>query len=157
MAKPKAQKSEFKFKSTDTIGFASAEDDGEFLRECFVDTDEYKILKNKEDIRQIVLGRTGSGKSALFERLKEEENRVISIEPNELALTYVSNSSVIGYLSNLGVNLDPFYKLLWRHVLTVEILKKHFESYSGEKKIFGIECSKCWEVNRNKTEMQGVH
>ena len=125
----KTVRSEFKFRKTDTIGAASAEDDGQFLQTCFVETEEYEALKDKEDIRQIVLGRTGSGKSALFERLKLEENRVISIEPHNLALTYVSNSSVISYFSNLGVNLDPFYKLLWRHVLTVEVLRKHFESH----------------------------
>lgn len=128
----KAQQSEFKFRRTDTIGAASAEDDLEFLQTCFVETEEYEALKKITDIRQIVLGRTGSGKSALFERLKQEEKeRVIVIEPHELALTYVSNSSVIKYFSDLGVNLDPFYKLLWRHVLTVEVLKRHFESYSN--------------------------
>ena len=126
----KSIQSEFKFRKTDTIGAASAENDGEFLQSCFVETEEYEALKNKEDIRQIVLGRTGSGKSALLERLKQEgEDRVISIEPHNLALAYVSNSSVIKDFSNLGVNLDPFYKLLWRHVLTVEVLKKHFESH----------------------------
>ena len=114
----KASQSEFKFRKTDTIGAASAEDDVEFLKACFVETEDYEVMKTKEDIRQIVLGRTGSGKSALFEYLKlEYPDRVISIEPHELALTHVSNSSVIKYFSDLGVNLDPFYKLLWRHVL----------------------------------------
>ena len=131
----KASQSEFKFRKMDTIGAASAEEDSQFLQACFVETEEYEVLKNQKDIRQIVLGRTGSGKSALFERLKQEgEDRVISIEPHNLALTYVSNSSTIKYFSELGVNLDPFYKLLWRHVLTVEVLRKHFESYAnGEK------------------------
>ena len=131
----KVDQSEFKFRKTDTIGTASAEDDLEFLQACFVKTDEYEVLKDKGDIRQIVLGRTGSGKSALFEYLKlEHEDRVISIEPQELALTHVSNSSVIKYFSDLGVNLDPFYKLLWRHVLTVEVLRKHFESHINDEK-----------------------
>ena len=131
----KAHQSEFKFRKLDTIGAASAEDDGEFLKDCFVETESYERLKNKEDIRQIVLGRTGSGKSALFEYLKlENEDKVISIEPSELALTYVSNSTVIRYFSDLGVNLDPFYKLLWRHVLTVEVLRKHFESHANNEK-----------------------
>ena len=128
----KASHSEFKFRKSDTIGAASAEDDAEFLEECFVETEEYEILKDIDDIRQIVLGRTGSGKSALFERLKrEEQERVIVLEPDELALTYVSNSSVIRYFSELGVNLDPFYKLLWRHVLTIEVLRMHLEPHSG--------------------------
>ena len=122
--------SEFTFRKSDTIGAASAEEDTEFLKQCFVATDEYAILKDISDIRQIVLGRTGSGKSALFERLKQEEpDRVITIQLHDLALTYVSNSSVIRSFSELGVNLDPFYKLLWRHVLTVEVLKKHFSSH----------------------------
>ena len=125
-------RSEFKFRKSDTIGAASAEEDTEFLKQCFVETDEYEILKNINDIRQIVLGRTGSGKSALFERVKQEgQERVIVIEPQQLALTYVSNSSVIRYFSDLGVNLDPFYKLLWRHVLTIEVLRRHFESQAN--------------------------
>ena len=129
----KASQSEFRFRKTDTIGATSAEDDTEFLETCFVETEEYEVLKNQKDIRQIILGRTGSGKSALFERLKKEEDRVISIEPHELALTYVSNSTVIRYFSDLGVNLDPFYKLLWRHVLTVEILRRHFETHANNE------------------------
>ena len=136
----RAHQSEFRFRTTDTIGAASAEDDTEFLKTCFVETEEYELLKNRTNIRQIVLGRTGSGKSALFERLKQEEKeRVISIEPHNLALTHVSNSSVIRFFSDLGVNLDPFYKLLWRHVLIVEVLKKHFEHRAN------IEKGKMWD------------
>ena len=126
--------SEFKFRRADNIGAASAEEDTEFLKDCFVQTEAYDILKNINDIRQIVLGRTGTGKSALFERLKQEEpDRVIGIQLHELALTYVSNSSVIRYFSDLGVNLDPFYKLLWRHVLTVELLKRHYASHANSE------------------------
>ena len=126
--------SEFKFRRTDRIGAASAEDDSRLLEGCFVHTEEYEILKDIRDIRQIVLGRTGSGKSALFEKLKSDaQQHVISIDPKELALTYVSNSSVIRYFSDIGVNLDPFYKLLWRHVLTVEVLRKHFASHAHEE------------------------
>ena len=126
---PRVAQTEFKFRKSDNIGAASAEEDTEFLKTCFVQTDEYAAIKDMASIRHIVLGRTGSGKSALFERLKQEyPQQVIAIEPHELALTYVSNSTVIRYFSDLGVNLDPFYKLLWRHVLTVEILRRHFDS-----------------------------
>ena len=125
---------QFKFRKNDIIGTASAEQDEEFLGTCFVHTEDYNVLKDTSDIRQIVLGRTGSGKSALFERLRHEfRDRVITIDPHHLALTYVSNSSVIRYFSDLGVNLDPFYKLLWRHVLTVELLRTHFETHANKQ------------------------
>lgn len=131
----KAHSSDFRFRRMDTIRAARAEEDIEFLKTSFVETEEYEVLKDQADIRQIVLGRTGSGKSALFERLKiDEASRFISIDPHGLALMYVSNSSVIKYFSDLGVNLTPFYKLLWRHVLTVELLRKHFGQYSSDQK-----------------------
>ena len=83
-------KSEFKFRKMDRIGSVSAEDDKEFLQDCFVTTEEYEALKNKDDIRQIVLGRTGSGKSALFERLKHElPDRVITIDPDDLVVQHL--------------------------------------------------------------------
>ena len=87
-----ANQSEFKFRKADTVGAASAEDDAAFLETCFVETGDYQILKNPEDMRQIVLGRTGSGKSALLQRLEQDEDRAISIEPDDLALAYISNS-----------------------------------------------------------------
>lgn len=59
---------------------------------------------------------------------------VIKISPENLALTYVSNSNILNYFSELGVNLDPFFKLLWRHVLTVELLDHHFSLHSKSKK-----------------------
>lgn len=125
----KKDQSEFRFRKTDTIGAVDAENDIEFLHSCFVETAEYEVLKDPSDIRQIILGRTGAGKSAMLERLKQEfPDNVIVIEPHELALAYVSNSTVIRYFSDLGVNLEPFFKLLWRHVLTVEVLKKHLNT-----------------------------
>ena len=137
----KQQSSGFRFRKTDTIGATSAEDDTEFLRDCFVETDDFEVLKDIDDIRQIVLGRTGAGKSALFERLKHEDpERVIAIEPHRLALNYVSNSSVLKYFSDLGVNMDPFHKLLWRHVLTVEILRRHFEPLLSQEQ------SRFWDM-----------
>ena len=136
MAKSKYREHQpqFKFRKNDTIGTASAEDDAEFLSTCFVQTEDYDALRDTDNIRQIVLGRTGSGKSALFARLKQEyRERVITIDPHHLALTYVANSSVIRYFADLGVNLDPFYKLLWRHVLTVEILRTHFDAHDSKQ------------------------
>ncbi|MEW6441319.1 MAG: hypothetical protein AB1640_10340 [bacterium] len=118
----------FKFRKNDRIGAAGAEEDGEFLSSCFVDTGDLHLLQDLSDHRQIVLGRTGTGKSALLTKLRESKPEyVIEISPENLALTYVSNSTILNFFSNLGVNLDPFFKLLWRHVLTIEVLSRCFE------------------------------
>ena len=124
----------FKFKKNDQIGAAGAEEDSEFLPTCFVDIGYLEILENISDRRQIVLGRTGVGKSALLTRLRETRNeQVINVSPENLALTYVSNSTILNFFSNLGVNFDPFFKLLWRHVFTVEILSYHFQLHGTGK------------------------
>ena len=118
----------FRFRRTDSIGAAAAEDDGGFLKDCFVDTGALRLLQDIGDRRRIVLGRTGAGKSALLAILEQRHpGQVIRLSPEHLALTYVANSTILNFFGNIGVNLDPFFKLLWRHVLTVEILTHHFE------------------------------
>jgi hypothetical protein len=127
MAKPAPQA--FRFAATDTIGAAGAEDDREYLAECFVDTGVLGLLRNMNDNRLIVIGRTGAGKSALLAALADDQSdRVIRVSPEQLALSYVANSTILNFFADLGVNVDPFLKLLWRHVLTVEILSRHFAS-----------------------------
>ena len=118
----------FKFKKHDHIGALAAEQDAQFLQSCFVDTGAYELAQSGEDTRVIVVGRTGTGKSALLRMLElRHAPRVIRIQPENLALTYVSNSTVLKFFEHNGVNLDPFFKLLWRHVITVELLNHHFQ------------------------------
>lgn len=125
----------FTFDKNDQIGASGAEDDEVFLNECFVDTGDLALLRDLNDHRQIVLGRTGTGKSALLARLRTACGRqVIQVSAENLALTYVSNSSVLSFFESLGVNLDPFYKLLWRHVLTVEVLNRYFADHVDVKR-----------------------
>jgi hypothetical protein len=123
----KSSPTPFRFSATDTVGAAGAEDDREFLNTCFVDTGILRLLGDLNDNRLIVVGRTGAGKSALLAGLaKDLPQRVISVSPEQLALTYVANSTILNFFSGIGVNIDPFLKLLWRHVLTVEILSQRF-------------------------------
>lgn len=133
MSKSKTHQSVFRFKKTDHIGAADADQDLEYLSNCFIDTGDFEVVENFDDHRQILLGRAGSGKSALISKLKwTYGNQVITIEPENLALTHISNSTILKFFSDLGVNLDPFFKLLWRHILTIEILTHHF-SLHGQK------------------------
>lgn len=116
----------FVFRNNQTIGSADAESDKHFLSSCFIDTGDINILTDCSDPRCIVAGRTGSGKSALLREICEREENVIKIRPEALAISYISNSGVINFLTEIGVKLDIFYKLLWRHVLVVEVLKRRF-------------------------------
>lgn len=132
----KAVPTEFQFRLSDSVGAAAAEDDGEFLKNCFVDTGALATLKGISDRRLIVLGRTGAGKSALLTTLEQSEQQgVIRIRPEHLALTYVANSTILNFFSSVGVNLDPFFKLLWRHVLVVEILTRHFQQPADSRSL----------------------
>jgi hypothetical protein len=115
----------FLFRATDTIGAIEAENDRAFLDECFVDTGVLEILKDCEDHRSILIGRTGAGKSALLARLANDCENSISINPHELALTHITNSGAVQFLADLNVNLSPFFKFLWRHVFAIQLVKLH--------------------------------
>ncbi len=101
---------------------------------CFVDTGDLAVLLDGSDPRRIVLGRTGSGKTALVKRLADTEERAIVIQPESLALSYISNSTILNFISVLGVKLDIFFRLLWRHVFTVEIIRTQFHIDSDAAK-----------------------
>ena len=127
----KSGDSRFIFRRHDNVGSMAAEEDDEFLRACFVETGDLDLLKDPTDNRIIVLGRTGSGKTALLRELERHSSgTVIRLKPEDLALSYLSNSTVLQFFESIGVNLDPFFKLLWRHVLVVELFKQHFQQPS---------------------------
>ena len=118
---------QFYFQRNDSIGAPGAEEDIEYLHDCFVDTGDSALLIDPNDRHVIILGRTGTGKTALLQELEtNNHDRTIKIKPENLALTYIANSTILNFFTELGINLDPFYKLLWRHVFTIEILSCFF-------------------------------
>ncbi len=123
----------FRFKRHATVGAAAAEEDEQFLLECFHDTGDIDILNNCQDPKRIVVGRTGIGKTALLKMFKEK-NDVIEIEPENLSFNYLANSSILQFFLEAGVKLDLFFKLLWRHVFTVELIKKRYNIYNETAK-----------------------
>ncbi len=122
----KIPKQDFIFKKHMTVGEADAENDIQFLEECFVDVGDYDVIADTKTPQSVVLGRTGVGKSALLEQLEKNSDRVIRIEPEELALRHISNSTILNFFEGLGVNLDIFYSLLWQHTFSVELIKKRY-------------------------------
>jgi hypothetical protein len=118
----------FVFRPLDSIGYPDAQEDHEFLANCFVDEGYLAVLSDCAKPERVVIGRTGAGKSALLEMLLEEQgDRVKRFLPETLALNYVSDSPVFGVLKGLGVNLDLFFNLLWKHVFAVELIRWRFE------------------------------
>lgn len=126
----------FRFRKNDNIGVSDAEQDQNFLFNCFVNTGELDILSDIENPRRIVLGRTGAGKTALMMQLQHQNpNYVINVKPESLALNYISNSNILNFVRELGVNLDIFFRLLWRHVFVVEVLKEIFQIQNEEDRL----------------------
>src|SRR5262245_14162744 len=119
-------KDQFRFRRLDNVGVAAGEDDQTFLANCFIDTGALDTLRDYSYPRRIALSRTGTGKTTLLLRLAETTQNIIQIRPESLALAYISNSTILKFLIQLDVNLDVFFRLLWRHVFTVEIIKAHF-------------------------------
>ncbi len=120
------------FKRNIDIGAADAESDGTFLDECFVDNGDLDALMDCDNPKCIVLGRTGAGKTALLLQVQKQCEHVVELSPEALALSYVNNSQVLRFFEEAGVQLDVFYALLWRHILTVELLKLRYEINNAE-------------------------
>lgn len=115
----------FIFRRNLDIGSLEAETDA-FLLETFTDKGDIGVLRDTQNAHCIVVGRTGSGKSALLTYLADKEEYVVRVNPEAMSLKYLSNSDIIQYLKSLGTNLDLFYKVLWKHVFIIEFLKMHF-------------------------------
>ncbi len=96
------------------------------MADCFVDNGDLEPLVDCADRRRLILGRTGAGKSALIKKLADETNAII-INPETLSFNYLTNSTILQFFLEAGVKLDLFFKLLWRHVFTVELLRRRYD------------------------------
>lgn len=123
----------FKFNRNVDIGSLDAEND-KFLLSAFVDKNDMSILRDMDDPKCILLGRTGCGKSALIRILEENEMKLIRIDPESMSLRHLSNSDIINYFKKIDVKMDLFYKVLWKHVFIVELIKLHFDNDLSKSK-----------------------
>ncbi len=125
--------SQFKFKRNIDIGSLDAEND-RFLISAFVDKNDLSLLRDMNNPKCILLGRTGSGKSALIKYLEEHEPYGVRIDPESISLRHLSNSDIIQYFKKLNVKLDLFYKVLWKHVFIVELIKLYYDNNIDKSK-----------------------
>lgn len=108
------------------IGALDAETDEKLLLSCYVNNGCLDAVRDTNSPQSIILGRTGAGKSASLIILAQTESNVISVDPLDLAFKHIENSTVLSFFNAAGVNLDLFYRLLWRHVLITELLKARY-------------------------------
>jgi len=117
----------FKITRNLKVGALDAEGDSELLNRCFVDNGYLNRLMDVDSPESIILGRTGSGKSALLYKIMSSAQKVVKLDPNDISVRFLEYSDIIQFFGALNINLDLFYKLLWRHVLTVEFLKLRYD------------------------------
>lgn len=116
------------------IGAEQAEADP-LLEAAFYESSVYAATADRTDRHCFIIGRTGSGKSAILTRLEETEgDHVIRIDPEDLSLPYILDLGVIRYLSDLNVHMDPLFIALWKHIFLVELLRHRYQVDSPEKK-----------------------
>jgi len=115
------------------IGTIDAINDDDYLFDCFVYTRNYKECADMKSAKSFVYGRTGSGKTAIIRMIESKNDCTKIIELSEISLDYISNSTVIQFLTSIGVDLDLFFQTLWKHVLCLEYIKLRF-SVNNEQK-----------------------
>ncbi|MBB5397186.1 P-loop ATPase, Sll1717 family [Mucilaginibacter sp. AK015] len=122
----------FKFTKYLEIGSPDAETD-KLLDQAFIEKDALEALLDTTNQRSILIGRTGSGKSAILKNIESTQEKVTRIEPEAMSLRFLSNSTLLQYFRDNDVNLNFFYKILWKHVFVIELLRLYF-SYDNKKK-----------------------
>lgn len=116
------------------LGGQQAEADP-LLDDAFYKTSQFKAIADRDDPHCFLIGRTGSGKSALLRQIESQyPGHVIRITPEDLALTYVADLQAVRWLDQQGVHLDPLFIALWKHVFLIELIKHRYKVNSPDAK-----------------------
>lgn len=138
-----------------SLGGEAAEADP-LLDSAFVEWGGYSVIASRDNPRRFLVGRTGSGKSAVLQRLEETHpTRVIRINPEDLSLPYIIDLGVIRQLDAIEIHLDPLFIALWKHVLLVEIIRHRYSVDSPTKKRTVLE-SLIETVRRDSSKQQAL-
>jgi len=119
--------------SGDDIGNVDAEYDDKYLFDCFIYNLSFNECNDVKSPKSFLYGRTGSGKTAILRQLEHKNNITKIIDLTEISLDYVSNSTVVQFLTDIDVDLDLFFQTMWKHVLCLEYIKLRFTVNSEQK------------------------
>lgn len=136
----------YKFRNNDEIGKLEAETDS-YLESCFYESNVFKGIinfdsseKNPDFTRRIIVGRTGSGKSALLKKILDKGNIKLhdTIEAENTIFEHINNNVFISDLISKNIDLRGFYKSLWLHVLLMKVIpavyRSSYQSFFDEVK-----------------------
>lgn len=126
----------FKFRKNAKIGNLDAETDS-FLAPCFYESDLFRGIvnfdpsnENPDFTKRVIVGRTGSGKTALLKQIVEHGNVKVhdTIEAENTVFEHINNNRFVSELVANGIDLRVFYKSLWLHVLLVKVIHQVYRS-----------------------------
>ncbi len=118
-----------KLKKGVKIGALAAEND-DLLNtpKVFIDLGYIEQFMETSDPHFLILGRSGSGKTALISEIKKRSDHVAVLNPEELSMQYLHNSTILQKITSWNVILEVFYKYLWRHVCILELIRMRYGS-----------------------------
>jgi hypothetical protein len=121
------------------IGTGSAETDDEFLFDCFIRYPPVETCLEINNHGMVLVGRTGAGKTAILRYIKSGTDHSVSIDPADIAMSYISNSDCLTFLTAVGADLDLIFQYLWKHVLCIEFIRLYWDvgDEQSSKNIFG--------------------
>lgn len=123
------------------LGSAQAEDDHVMLGKAFVETADYQTLLHTTDFSYVV-GRRGTGKSAIFQRLKEifsSNTRIILITEEPQDYEMLEMHSILSDISSDYRSLRAISRLLWTvsFILKASLaISRHYKFAKSPKATF---------------------
>ncbi|MDH1276177.1 P-loop ATPase, Sll1717 family [Acinetobacter johnsonii] len=113
------------------IGTIDAERDI-FLEDYFWETQVFNDLTcfDENDYsfsKRVIVGRTGSGKTALLKKINSLPNmKSVTIEAESMIFEHIKNNVFINSLIENDIDIRIFYKSLWLHVLLIKVIELTF-------------------------------
>jgi hypothetical protein len=108
------------------IGANSAENDDAFLFETYVENPVAAHFAAGRATKNFILGRTGSGKTAIIRIVERASERPVYVNVYDMAMMYIANSNVFEFLNSLNAPLPLFFHYLWKHVLLTTYIQSFF-------------------------------
>lgn len=119
------------------LGDITAENDQKMLKEAFWETADYKTIMESPD-RCVIVGRRGTGKSALTYKLneywkKQQNTLVITIKPEEDQI--IGLRDIISFFGEKFTHIKAGAKIIWRYALFMELITWFASHYKYKKYI----------------------